>query len=101
MTNGKFSKKWMIQMGQITDEILKAIDIIIDEKVKALSHDRSANGIIIKKTTKGYLVGFEGKKIDCPVINGQEFNINDTVKVVIEQNDYKKAYILGKINKSN
>ena len=83
----------------------EAIEVIAKEIVKALEtmkttlpFDHSANGIIIKKTDKGYLVSFEGKKIDCPVLNEQEFNINDTVKVMIEQNDYKKAYILGKIN---
>lgn len=88
----------MIIMGKITDEILKAIDIIIDKKLETLPFNYSANGKIIKKTDKGYLVGFEGKKIDCPVLSGQEFNINDTVKVMIEQNDYKRAYILGKIS---
>lgn len=88
---------WRIIM-KISDEILKTIEIIVDEKIKSLSFDRTVDGKIIKKTSTGYLVSVEGNQIDVSVLGNGEFNKNETVKVVIPQNNIKNAYIQNAVD---
>lgn len=82
-------------MGKIADEILKAIEILIDKKINALPFDRTIDGKIIRKTSTGYLVSIEGDDIDIPVLGDGTFYQNDIVKIHIPQNDIKNAYIVG------
>lgn len=82
-------------MGKITDEILKAVEIIVDKKLKSLPFDRTAEGKIIRKTKTGYLVSVEGRNLDIPYPESGSFQENDTVKVHIPQNNRRNAYLTG------
>lgn len=80
-------------MGKISEELLKAINILIDKKISSLQFDRTVDGKIIDKTSNGYLVSVEGNQVNIPTFGYGEFNKNDTVKVCIPQNNIKNAYI--------
>ncbi len=82
-------------MGKITDEILKAVEIIVDKKLKSLPFDRTAEGKVIGRTKTGYLVCVEGSNLDIPVPGNAFFNPGDTVKVLIPQNNLRNAYLKG------
>lgn len=79
----------------ISDEILKSIEIIVDKKLKGLRFDRTIDGKIIRKTNAGYLVGMEGTELNVTVNGTAEYEKNDSVKVVIPQNHINGAYIQG------
>ena len=80
-------------MGKISDELLKAINILIDKKISSLPLYREVDGKIIDKSSSGYLVSIEGEQINIPTFGYGEFKKNDTVKVCIPQNNMKNAYI--------
>lgn len=81
-------------MGKISDELLKAINILIDKKISSLSFDRTVDGKVLDKTSTGYLVSVEGNQINVHNFGDGEFKKNDTVKVCIPQNNIKNAYLL-------
>lgn len=78
-----------------TNEILKAIEILVDQKLNSLSFDNTIDGKIIRKTSIGYLVSVAGDNIDIPVLGNGTFKTNDIVKVHLPQNNIKNAYIMG------
>lgn len=78
-------------MDQINEQLLKAIEVMIDQKLSELHYDRTVDGKIISKTDKGYLVGISGRKIAAK--GSRSLNNGDVVRVHIPQNNWNKAYI--------
>lgn len=81
-------------MGKITDEILKAIDLIVDEKIKKVSFYRIPDGKIVSEYESGYVVAVEGKKIHIKS-SKIGLKVNDTVKVCFPQNNAMNAFIVA------
>lgn len=78
----------------------KAINVLADEIAKAiekicpsLPFNRTVDGVIIKKTSIGYLVSFEGSERNVSTIGNGEYQQNDRVKVHIPMNNKQNAYI--------
>lgn len=78
-------------MDQINEQLLKAIEVMIDQKLSELHYDKTLDGKIVYKTEKGYLVGVGGREIAAKCI--RSLNNGDVVRVHIPQNDWNKAYI--------
>lgn len=77
---------------EITDKILKAMEIMIDEKLGQLNFDRTVDAKIVEKTEKGYLVAMEGNKFEIRSNNGA-FTKGDNVRICLPQNNINQAYI--------
>lgn len=78
-------------MDQMNEQLLKAIEVMIDQKLSELHYDRTVDGKIISKTDKGYLVGVGGREITAKC--SRSLNNGDVVRVHVPQNNWNKAYI--------
>lgn len=79
---------------EITDKILKAIEIMIDNKLSQLRFDRTVDTRIIDKTEKGYTVMIDGVRITVKSYGDSVYKKGDEVKVLLPQNNINQAYIL-------
>lgn len=80
-------------MKKITDEILKAIDIIIDEKIKSLNFDKTHIGFVSKVLKDGYLVKYNGTEILIKE-SAKKYNKGDFVKFCIPCNNKRNAFLI-------
>lgn len=80
-------------MNSITDELYKAVEVLIDKKLAKLAFDRTVIGKIVEKTDNGYLVAFDGVKIQAKLYKDREYYKGDTVLVHLPQNNINQAYI--------
>ena len=78
----------------ISDEILKAIEIMIDSKLKKLDFDRTYTGIISSVNKDGYTVKYNGTEINIKTKETSIFKKGDTVKICIPCGNIRKAYIV-------
>ena len=78
-------------MEQINEQLLKAIEVMIDQKLSELHYDKTLDGKIVSKTEKGYLVGVGGREIAAKC--SRSLNNGDVVRVHIPQNNWNNAYI--------
>ena len=78
-------------MDQINEQLLKAIEVMIDQKLSELHYDKTHDGKIVSKTEKGYLVGVSGREITAKC--SRSLNNGDVVRVHVPQNNWNKAYI--------
>lgn len=79
---------------EITDKILKAIEIMIDNKLSQLRFDRTVDARIIDKIEKGYTVMIDGVRITVKSYGDSVYKKGDEVKVLLPQNNINQAYIL-------
>lgn len=79
---------------EITDKILKAIEIMIDNKLSQLRFDRTVDTRIIDKIEKGYTVMIDGVRITVKSYGDFVYKKGDEVKVLLPQNNINQAYIL-------
>lgn len=79
---------------EITDKILKAIEIMIDNKLSQLRFDRTVDTRIIDKIEKGYTVMIDGVRITVKSYGDSVYKKGDEVKVLLPQNNINQAYIL-------
>lgn len=79
---------------EITDKILKAIEIMIDNKLSQLRFDRTVDTRIIDKIEKGYTVMIDGIRITVKSYGDSVYKKGDEVKVLLPQNNINQAYIL-------
>lgn len=79
---------------EITDKILKAIEIMIDNKLSQLRFDRTVDARIIDKIEKGYTVMIDGVRITVKPYGDSVYKKGDEVKVLLPQNNINQAYIL-------
>ncbi len=78
-------------MDQINEQLLKAIEMMIDQKLSELHYDKTLDGKIVSKTDKGYLVGVGGREIVAKC--SRSYSNGDVVRVHVPQNNWNKAYI--------
>lgn len=79
---------------EITDKILKTIEIMIDNKLSQLRFDRTVDARIIDKIEKGYTVMIDGVRITVKSYGDSVYKKGDEVKVLLPQNNINQAYIL-------
>lgn len=80
-------------MKSITDELYKAVELLIDKKLSELRFDRTVTGRIVKETDGGYIVAFEGIKVNAKLYGNGEYHKGDSVLVHLPQNNINQAYI--------
>lgn len=80
-------------MGKIKDEIIKAIDIIIDTKLDKLNFDRTYIGIVSEVLPDGYTIKYNGTEITIKE-TVQKYKKGDTIKFCMPCNNKKNAFIL-------
>ena len=78
----------------ISDEILKAIEIMIDSKLKKLDFDRTYTGIISSVNKDGYTVKYSGTEINIKTTATDVFKKGDMVKFCIPCGNKMKAYFV-------
>jgi hypothetical protein len=82
--------------------ILKGVGLVIDEKTKASSFDKTLSGIVTKADyeTNVYTVkinGYDYKNIPSTI----KVNVNDSVMVMCPQNQLSQMFIYSKIDLTN
>lgn len=82
----------------ISDEILKAIEIMIDSKLKKLDFDRTYTGIISSVNKDGYTVKYSGTEINIKTTATDVFKKGDMVKFCVPCGNKRKAYIVVDID---
>ena len=78
----------------ISDEILKAIEIMIDSKLKKLDFDRTYTGIISSVNKDGYTVKYSGTEINIKTTSTDVFKKGDMVKFCVPCGNKMKAYFV-------
>lgn len=78
----------------ISDEILKAIEIMIDSKLKKLDFDRTYTGIVSSVNTDGYTVKYNGTEINIKTTATDVFKRGDMVKFCVPCGNKMKAYFV-------
>ena len=83
-------------MNQISENLLTAIDIVVQERIKDLSYDKTELCTVIKQVgAKRYLVTNKGLSFEA--IGDDYYSSGDQVYVTIPQNDsYANRIIIGK-----
>jgi len=84
-------------MGNLTQQLIDGINIIVDKKIKKADYARIRTGLITSINADGtYNVIFDSKNItNVPFIGSGTLSINSTVRVVIPDNQPNQAIILG------
>ena len=83
-------------MNQISENLLTAIDIVVQERIKDLSYDKTELCTVIKQVSaKKYLVTNKGLSFEA--IGDDCYSSGDQVYVTIPQNDsYANRIIIGR-----
>ena len=84
----------MVIILNISDEILKAIEIMIDSKLKKLDFDRTYTGIISSVNKDGYTVKYSGTEINIKTTATDVFKKGDMVKFCVPCGNKMKAYFV-------
>ena len=94
------AKKVKIKMN-FKQEILKSIQMIIDEKISSYKTDKTYKSVVKRVTTKGYVIldltGSE-RTVQC-CIPGVELKVGQSVWIKEPMGDLKGIHICGVINK--
>lgn len=86
--------KKVIELSKISDEILKAIEIMVNSVAKKLEFDNTYIGIISSVNKDGYTVKYNGTDINIKTKETGIFKKGDTVKFCIPCGNTRKAYIV-------
>lgn len=82
-------------MNQISENLFAAIDILIQERLKNLSFDKTIIGSIINKNETEYLISYQNNKITA--YSDISYEEGDSVYILIPENNFEnKCFILGK-----
>lgn len=90
-------------MNQIAEQILGAIDLLIDKKIKQLSFDKTEQVVVTKviDVNRGiYEISYFGNKLEVYELQPSVYTYSqgDTVYILIPQNNLNlKKIILGKV----
>lgn len=82
---------------RIVEEITKAIDVVVEDKVSKLQFDTTKRGKVISILGTSATVEIDGINYNCKIRNGIKFNVGDTVLVNIANNNFFDKYIDGKL----
>lgn len=85
-------------MSKISDEILRSIEIIVNNVAKHLDFDRTYTGIVSTINSDGYTVKYNGTEINIKTTATDVYNVNDVVKFCIPCGNKRKAYIVADLD---
>lgn len=80
-------------MNEFQREIYKTIDILVENKLKQLSFDKSKRGKVILAGDENCKVVIDGENYTCKVKKGMTVAKNDIVLVKFPQNNSVDKYI--------
>lgn len=89
-----------MDIRKLKQELLNAIDTIVDKKINNLSFDKTYSTVIIKKTNYSVDKFTYTVKIgqnDYTITTKINYSIGDKVRVRIPLNNWSNMYIEGKI----
>lgn len=85
----------------INEQILNSINILIKSALQQANFDQTIKAIIIRKNgDREYKCNYQGTIISATSLNDNEYNINDSVYILIPafgKNGVSEKIILGKI----
>ena len=90
----------LMDIRKLKQELLNAIDTIVDKKINNLSFDKTYSTVIIKKTNYSVDKFTYTVKIgqnDYTITTKINYSIGDKVRVRIPLNNWSNMYIEGKI----
>lgn len=76
------------------DELVKGLQRYIDHCVDNSGYDKTYTAIIKNKTVRGYTIMLNGNIYDNVQSFGGECKVNETVRVLIPQNNFNNMFIL-------
>ena len=92
-------------MNEINNGLITGINTLIDKAIKQLKLDKTISATvkeIIDITSGEYKVSYEGNVFSAFALNGQEYEVDDTVYVKIPENDWSnKKYISGAVTRKS
>jgi hypothetical protein len=84
-------------MSNIKQDILDAIEILIDKKLSKLKFDYTIDGVVTNvKPNATYEVSINQDLLDVKAINNQTYSIGDIVIIQVSKNDFSNKWILCK-----
>lgn len=85
----------------ISDELLKTIEIMVKSEIDKLNFDRTYTGIISSVNNDGYTVKYNGTEINIKSKNTSIYKKYDKVKFCVPCNNKEKAYMVVDIDVIN
>lgn len=86
-------------MQKISEEIIKAIEIIVKNITNKLDFDRTYTGIISSVHSDGYTIKYNGTEIKIKTSAIDLYKINEKVIFCIPCGNKRNAYIVPSIEK--
>lgn len=91
-------------MNEIANNILTAIDVIVDKKIADMTFDRTVVVTVqqcVDSLIGKYRVYYQGESFTALAITGMSFNPGDKVRMLVPDNDLSQdKYLLGLIDAS-
>ena len=85
-------------MDSYQENLLKAIDIIVEERLKNLKFNYTITGKVTEVTDSiNYKVLINNEESKVKAINGQTYLVNDVVYILMQNNNKSDRLILCKI----
>lgn len=78
----------------VSDDILQAIDTIVDKKIEKMNLDLTYSGIVSAVNSDGYTVEYNGTNINVKTTAIDLYKVGDMVKVCIPSGNKRRAYIV-------
>lgn len=78
----------------VSDDILQAIDTIVDKKIEKMNLDLTYSGIVSAVNSDVYTVEYNGTSINVKTNATDLYKVGDMVKVCIPSGNKRRAYIV-------
>lgn len=78
----------------VSDDILQAIETIVDKKIEKMNLDLTYSGIISAVNSDGYIVEYNGTSVSVKTTATDLYKVGDMVKVCIPCGNKRRAYIV-------
>lgn len=79
------------------DQILRAIQVIVDAALRKATFDRTVRGRIVSQIdNKNYNVNIQGKVHKVPTYGDSVYFVNETVWVCLPENNFNNRFLLPK-----
>ena len=79
------------------DQILRAIQVVVDAALRKAPFDRTVRGRIVEQiSAKAYIVQINGTEVAVPSYGTSTYSTNELVWVCYPENNYDNRFILPK-----
>lgn len=87
-------------MSEIGNNIIKAIDTLLEERLKRMKYDRTFKSTVLRKLSNSiYEINYLGQTYRIPNALGTELGVGQSVWVKLPCGDFKEMHICGIIRK--